>query len=802
MSIHRVRLLFCLWCAGWPVGFASRGNSIPVDISALFNNKAFGTYPGEAAFDTLGQSYPLPRAEDTPRYTSGATGVSYVFPGYTGPGKWDNVVCAGQRIGIPRLMSASFLLSGDVEDATVAGNVTFEYGDGSSSDYELRTLDWFSFLTINRGEIIFPYRFTGEGEGVNWNASHIFERTAALEVGKELRAIRLPEVGDGDGDGDGESGRMHVFAVSLWAGREDEGGVQVQAVRATQKWMGVGEQIVEVTVNNVGRECLAGEGILFSLEGKGLETSTKGHVKRLCPGDQKIVKVGVRGDSDGPSDIEVVVDDGKKRVGFEHVEIGLTDWTTDLDNLARHEAPDWFDAAKFGIFVHWGPYAVTGWGNSTPHESYAEWFWWYSTHHPQADPSDVYDYRLRTFGRDWAYDDTFPNFTASNFDPKAWVDLFADAGAQYFVITSKHHDGFALFDTGDTTNRSSLHYGPQRDLLRDIFDAAARYQPSLKRGTYFSLPEWFNPDFGPYGYDQQNSTLVPGTNSWPGVPARNPYTGLVEPYTGRIPVDDFLTDVMLPQMEILAYDYETDIMWCDVGAANVTAEFAAAWWDTTRAENRQVTMNSRCGLAQAADFDTPEYAAFSSAQARKWESNMGMDPFSYGYNSATAPGAYMNASTLVQTLVDVVAKNGNLLLDVGPRADGTIVEAEVRNLKEAGRWIHGHGEAIFNTTVWFVRTEVVGDGVDVRFTQTETAFYVLFLERPGVEEGFIRVPAPVPILEGDVVSMVGVGVGEEGGEHLAWHVNGKGEESVLNVQVDDALLDKDDYCWVFRIQYA
>lgn len=105
---------------------------------------------------------------------------------------------------------------------------------------------------------------------------------------------------------------------------------------------------------------------------------------------------------------------------------------------------------------------------------------------------------------------------------------------------------------------------------------------------------------------------------------RNPYTGMDEPYTGRIPVNDFITDIMVPQMEILAYDYSTDIMWCDCGASNGTAAFAAAWWNHARSENRQVTINSRCGLPQTADFDTPEYQTFSSPQRRKWESNQGL----------------------------------------------------------------------------------------------------------------------------------------------------------------------------------
>ncbi|KAI2634443.1 glycoside hydrolase family 29 protein [Xylaria nigripes] len=788
----------CRWlallflCAAHRAACAShgQGQSIPINLSRLFNNKAFGRYPGEASFDALGQSYPPPRPENTPRYVSGGSGIEYFFPGYTGRGKSDNLICKGQKIFIPRdenaqhVFSASFLVAGDVEFNTVTGNVTFEYEHGADSTYELRTLDWYSFLTINRGEMILPYRFTADG--INWNTTHIFERTAALEPGRKLRSITLPDLQDAS------TGRLHVFAISLWGGEPQVG---VQSVRPTQKWLEPGEQVVEVTLNNAGTHCISGHGLTVSLAGKGFEVTTKGHLKRLCPGDQKIVKVGVRGCSNGPVDVSVIVDasSGKNTYHESGVDIGLKDWTTDLDNLAKHEAPDWFDGAKFGIFVHWGVYAVTGWGNSTPHESYAEWFWWYSTHHPQADPSDVYDYRLRTFGRDWAYDDTFPDFTASKFDPKEWVNLFADAGAQYFVITSKHHDGFALFDTGDTTNRSALHYGPQRDLLREIFDAAAKYQPRLRRGTYFSLPEWFNPDYGPYGFDQQNST---STNSWPGVVAHNPYTGAVEPYTGRVPVTDFLQDIMLPQMQILARDYETDIIWCDVGAANITAEFAAGWWNETRAANRQVTINSRCGIPQAADFDTPEYATFASAQSRKWESNMGMDPFSYGYNSATAPEAYMNASTLITLLVDVVSKNGNLLIDVGPRADGTIVQAEMDNLREAGRWIHAHGEAIFNTTYWFVQTEVTTGNNNVRFTQTNDAFYLFFLEKPVVEHRAIKVPAPLPIMKGDKVSLLAV----DGGENLAWDVS---REGVFSIHIRDAtLLDKESYCWVFKIKYA
>ncbi|KAI0445208.1 hypothetical protein F4803DRAFT_194638 [Xylaria telfairii] len=327
----------------------ARAGSIPLDISANFNNKAFGSYPGEASFDGLGQAYPAPPAAYTPSYTSRKSGIVYDFPGYTGSKAPDNIVCAGQRINIPQnvsqVFSVSFLVSGDVEFATATGNVTFHYADGASSNYELRALDWFSWLTLNRGELVFPFRFTQTG--VNWNTSHVFERTAPLDPERRLTGVTLPDSSRAG------AARLHVFSVSLW-GADEGRHVEVQAVRPTQKWFDPGEQVVEVVVNNVGREeCVAGSGITVGIAGDGFETTRMGKLKRLCPGDQKVVRVGVRGSSDGAVDVQVVVGDdvGRRVVSFSSVEIGLTDWTPDLDNLARHEAPDWFNAAKFGIFI-------------------------------------------------------------------------------------------------------------------------------------------------------------------------------------------------------------------------------------------------------------------------------------------------------------------------------------------------------------------------------------------------------------------------------------------------------------------
>ncbi|KKY15757.1 putative tissue alpha-l-fucosidase [Phaeomoniella chlamydospora] len=768
------------------------GKSVPVPLYSYFNNKSFGTYPGEAAFDPINGSYPATSVALDGSYTSTGTGVVYDFPGYRGPEKLDNVICEGQTITVPtaEYFSASILVSSDVELETVSGNVTYTYSDNTTSLSELRSLPWFAFLTINRGEIIFPYRYTNHS--TNWNTSHIFEYTGALESGKSLSSITLPTTTNTT------TGRLHIFAISLWKGSS----VAVQSIRPTQKWTGNGTQVVELTINNAGTECISGHGLKASISAPGVETIDYGSIKRLCPGDQKTINVGVTGQSNGSATVLIETGHHKAEYRFEDVEIGLTDFTSELDSLAKHESPDWFNDAKYGIFIHWGPYSVPGWGNSSPHESYAEWFWWYSTHHPEADASDFYHYRLRTFGPDWNYDDSFANYTASEFDPKEWVDLFADAGAKYFVLTTKHHDGFANFDTGASTNRSSLYYGPHRDILGELFSAAEKYHPSLRRGTYFSLPEWFNPDFGPYGFAQLDTA---SSTTWPGILATNPYTNLTEPYTGRVPIDDFITDLMVPQMEALAYNYSTDIMWCDCGAANGTASFAANWWNYARSqENRQVTINSRCGLAHAADFDTPEYTTFSSAQRRKWESNQGMDPYSYGYNRATPSYAYMNASTIITTLIDMVSKNGNLLLDIGPRADGSIHATEVTNLRKAGKWIHAHEEAIFGTNYWFIRTEIEDKGI--QFTQTDDAFYIIYLVDPLQDARehdsdsnlvTLTIDAPIPILHGDKLTTVGINTTAK--TTLDWK---KTEDDTLKISVPKKVLEDEMYAWVFKVEYC
>ena len=231
----------------------------------------------------------------------------------------------------------------------------------------------------------------------------------------------------------------------------------------------------------------------------------------------------------------------------------------------------------------------------------------------------------------------------------------------------------------------------------------------------------------------------------------------------------------------------TEIMWCDIGGPNRTIEFASQWFNRAADQNRQVVMNARCGLP--GDFDTPEYARYDSVQVRKWESSLGMDPYSYGYNRATPLASYMNASSIVTGLIDIVSKNGNFLLDVGPTANGTIIDIEQRNLREAGTWIKDHAEAIFNTTYWFVTPE---EGDHVRFTISQDAFYIHALSQPNAT---LTLHSPIPWVSGDKVTVLG------GKMHGTIVPTRKSANGSVTLFLTENIVKSDQFAWVFKIAY-
>ncbi len=167
-----------------------------------------------------------------------------------------------------------------------------------------------------------------------------------------------------------------------------------------------------------------------------------------------------------------------------------------------------------------------------------------------------------------------------------------------------------------------------------------------------------------------------------------------------------------------------------------------------RAQPKDVTVDDRCGISTH-DFTTPEYATYPDTVVKKWEASRGLDPRSYGYNKATPDSMYMTADEVVDTLVDTNSKNGNFLLDIGPRADGSIPEIMQTRLRETGAWLKVNGESIYGTTYW---SRMAAQG-KLRFSvKQDEAFYITSLAQPGDQ---LVVDAPVPVRAGDKVRLLG-----------------------------------------------
>lgn len=302
---------------------------------------------------------------------------------------------------------------------------------------------------------------------------------------------------------------------------------------------------------------------------------------------------------------------------------------------------EWFSQAKLGIFIHWGIYSVRGVSES----------WSFFNNYLPYDE----------------YMEQEKGFTASKYDPKAWVDLIKESGAKYTVITTKHHDGVALWDTkvGDISVVKSTP--AKRDLIAP-FVKEVRKQ-GLKLGFYYSLLDWSHPD-----YPNKTRTEVRYKND----PER----------WARFNKFNF------GQLAELNKTWKPDLYWFD-GDWEQSAE---AWnskgiVDLLRSDNKNVIINSR--IQGYGDYATPEQGVpVVRPEDKYWELCMTMND-SWGYQHTDSN--YKSPYILLRTFVDCLSMGGNLLLDIGPKEDGSIPEEQIAVLKEFGRWTKKHKEAIYET---------------------------------------------------------------------------------------------------------
>ena len=397
-------------------------------------------------------------------------------------------------------------------------------------------------------------------------------------------------------------------------------------------------------------------------------------------------------------------------------------YSADWASLDQRPTPAWYDDAKFGIFLHWGVYSVPAWAPTdaeTVYAQYAEWYQRRLREQTEAGSGPFPAFHRAVYG-DLAYSDFADDFRAELFEPDRWAQLFKDAGARYVVLTAKHHDGFALWPSAESWNWNAADVGPHRDLAGDL--TAAVRATGLRMGFYYSLYEWYNPLY---------------LND----PAR------------------YVAEHMEPQLKDLVNRYEPDLVWAD-GEWDYPSDFwkseaFLAWLFNESAVGGHVAVNDRWGQetrGRHGGFYTTEYGVVHAGQplddaaAHKWEETRGIGD-SFGYNRAEDLDDYATSEELIELLVDVVSKGGNLLLNVGPTADGRIPVIMQQRLADIGDWLDVNGEAIYGTRPW----TTPGEG-NVRFTRNGDTLYAILLDWPGRE---VRLDLGVDLVDDATVTLLG-----------------------------------------------
>jgi alpha-L-fucosidase len=354
------------------------------------------------------------------------------------------------------------------------------------------------------------------------------------------------------------------------------------------------------------------------------------------------------------------------------------------ESLEQVGVPRWYEDAKFGIFIHWGPYAVPAFDS--------EWY----PRNMYVQGHKAYEHHLRTYGphAKFGYKDFIPMFRAERFDPEAWAQLFKKSGAKFVVPVAEHHDGFAMYDTG-VSDWSAAKMGPRRDVVGELA-RAIRKEGLIFGASSHRIEHWwfFN---GGQAFDSDVKAGQHVELYGPAAPEHSP------------PSKEFMEDWLVRCCEIVD-KYQPQLVWFDWWIEqpvmkSYLREFAAYYYNAGLSWG-----NGGVAINYKNDAYTPKSAVLDLERGQLadirplyWQNDTSVAKNSWCY---TEGNDYKRPTSIIGDLVDVVSKNGALLLNIGPRADGTIPDEDARILTEIGAWLAVNGEAIYGTRPW----KVFGEG--------------------------------------------------------------------------------------------
>jgi len=382
-----------------------------------------------------------------------------------------------------------------------------------------------------------------------------------------------------------------------------------------------------------------------------------------------------------------------------------------LASLNAHPLPQWYAGAKLGIFIHWGLYSVPGWAPLSHPEHdfgnvdyiknnpYAEWY----LNVMRIPGSPTESYHREHYGASFSYYDFAPVFNreSKKWNPDEWARIFHDAGARYVVLTTKHHEGFTLWPSSTKNPNPSIpqtERHAQRDIVGEL--TASVNKEGMKMGLYYSGGYDWTFNSGPIKMPPDYESVKPETQAY--------------------------GDYAFAQIHELINRYHPAVLWNDIDwpktgrPMQVEADYYNAVPDGV--------VDDRFGIKHA-DFISPEYQKLEKIATKKWEECRGLGQ-SFGFNRAEGEAETIAPQDLIALLVDIVSKNGNLLLDVGPEDDGTIPPVQMERLKALGAWLKQNGEAIYDTVPWERAVGKTAEGDDLRFTRKGSDLYATILGTP------------------------------------------------------------------------
>ncbi|MCR4740726.1 MAG: alpha-L-fucosidase [Lachnospiraceae bacterium] len=426
--------------------------------------------------------------------------------------------------------------------------------------------------------------------------------------------------------------------------------------------------------------------------------------------------------------------------------IGAGPYKADWGSLSCHKTPDWYYKAKFGIFIHWGLYSVPAYSNE-----------WYSRH--MYDPAHhEYDFHRKHFGdqKEFGYKDFIPMFRGENFDAEEWAALFKEAGAKYVMPVCEHHDGFAMYDT-EFNRWNAAKMGPCRNIAGELKKACEAeglvFCASTHRAEHFffmNMGRAFESDVT----DEEYRDFYGPAYLCPELFSDAVFTTTQDTFTKAVPTEEWLEDWLVRTCELID-KYQPKILYFDwwihiAPFKPYLKKLCAYYYNRAEEWGTEVTINYKheAFAPGVATFDV-ERGALTGISPVPWQTDTAIGKHSWGY---TKDNEFKPARQIICDLVDIVSKNGMLLLNIGPKPDGSITDEERAVLKETGKWMKINGEGIYGT----VPFRVFGEGdvnnpegafmdndekqftsSDYRFTYKDGFLYA-FCMRPDSESFVIR----------------------------------------------------------------